>query len=187
MSETITVVGNIATQPEHRQASGGLPITSFRLASNGRRLDKQTGTWVDEEPSFYKISAFRALAENAFGSLVKGQRIIVTGRLRIKQWEAGEKKGWDAEIDADAVGPDLLFGTTVFTRVERRSSGARGAESVAESWSVPDTADEPAGAGGGFSGSPARVGGDDAERTPVLVGAHGGPADELPPSGNTPF
>lgn len=187
MSEIITVVGNIATQPEHRQLAGGLPITSFRLASNGRRLDKQTGAWVDEDPSFYKISAFRNLAENVFGSLVKGQRIIVTGRLRIKQWEAGDKKGWDAEIDAEAIGPDLLFGTAVFTRIERRTAGTRGAEPVADSWSVPGRGNEPAAAGGGLPASPAHVAGDRSERTPALIGASVFPADELAPSGDTPF
>ena len=63
-----------------------------------------------------KITTYRKLAEHALSSLEKGQRVIVTGRFRVKQWESGGKSGSAAEIDADGLGPDLMFGTTTFHR-----------------------------------------------------------------------
>jgi single-strand DNA-binding protein len=49
-------------------------------------------------------------------SVSKGQRIVVTGRLRIRDWVAGEKTGTNIEVDADAVGHDLSWGTSAFVR-----------------------------------------------------------------------
>ena len=42
--------------------------------------------------------------------------MIVTGRLRVRDWATDDKRGTNVEIDADAVGHDLSWGTTVFTR-----------------------------------------------------------------------
>lgn len=134
MSEKITITGNIATTPERRVTSGGFAVTSFRVASGERRLDKETGQWSDGETSFYKVSAYRSLAENSYDSFHLGDRVIVTGRLRIKDWDTGTKKGTSAEIDVDALGHDLLWGTSKFRKNERDMPAAGGdAEDEAES------------------------------------------------------
>ena len=147
MSDRITVTGNIATEPEQRRTGSGVPVTTFRLASSQRYRDAQSGEWVDGTTNWYRVSVFRTLGENAFASLRKGQRVIVDGRLRIKDWEANGKRGTEVEIDADALGPDLKWGTAEFRR--RASEAAAPAEgstpsSAQDSWSVPGA---PAGAG----------------------------------------
>ncbi len=116
MSDTITITGNVATEPEKRETTAGVAVTSFRLASKQRRFDRNTGTWVDGATNWYSVSVFRRLGEHAYLSLRRGDRIVVTGRLRLREWEAGGKRGWSAEIEADALGHDLLWGTTIFTR-----------------------------------------------------------------------
>ena len=116
MSDTISIVGNVATEPK-QHAPGGIHITSFRLAASQRHFDRASGTWVEGATNWYSVSVFRTLGEHALESLRKGDRIFVRGRLRIRDWSAGEKSGTTAEIDADAIGHDLLWGTTVFTRV----------------------------------------------------------------------
>ena len=130
MSDTITITGNVATVPERKRMADGGAITTFRLASGHRQFDKATSRWVDGETNWYSVSVFRRLGEHAFDSLQKGERVLVTGRLRLREWESGAKKGWTAEINADAIGHDLLFGTTQF----RRSS--QGAPQDADAWSV---------------------------------------------------
>ena len=119
MTDHITVIGNIATDPEQRRTTAGIAVTSFRVASSQRHFDARSGEWVDGLTNWYRVSAFRALGENAFTSLSKGQRIIVTGKLKLKEWEAGGKKGIEVEIDADGLGHDLQWGTSSFTRVVR--------------------------------------------------------------------
>ena len=116
MSDTITLTGVVATTPRHLVTSEGLPITSFRLASTARRYDRREGKWVDGDTNWFTVTTFRHLASNAVGSIQKGQRVLVTGRLRVREWEAGEKHGTNVEVDAEALGHDLSWGTAVFTR-----------------------------------------------------------------------
>jgi len=116
MTDTITLTGLVATTPRHLVTSEGLSITSFRLASTPRRFDRSRDRWVDGDTNWYTITCFRQLAINVSGSVLKGDRVVVTGRLRIRDWSSGEKAGTNIEVDADAVGHDLTWGTTTFSR-----------------------------------------------------------------------
>lgn len=116
MSELITTTGLIATTPRHLVTQDGLPITSFRLASSTRRFDNNQKKWVDGETNWYTVTAFKQLAINAAGSLNKGDRIVVAGKLRIRDWDNGERAGTSVEIEATGIGHDLTWGSSVFTR-----------------------------------------------------------------------
>ena len=71
-------------------------------------------------------------------TLVKGSRVIVTGRLEQRSWETdqGDKRS-KVEIIADEVGPSLRWATAEITKNERREGG-----------------DGPAGGGGGGGSRP---------------------------------
>ncbi len=116
MTDTITLTGLVATTPRHLVTGEGLPITSFRLASTQRRYDRGAQKWIDGETNWYTITAFRQLAINVVGSVNKGQRVVVSGKLRVRDWESGDRAGTTVEVDADAIGHDLSWGTSVFTR-----------------------------------------------------------------------
>lgn len=116
MTDTITLTGLVATVPNHLVTGEGLPITSFRLASNQRRFDRSRNQWVDNGTNWYTVTAFRQLAINANSSIKKGDCLIVVGRLRIRDWAAGEKAGTTIEIDADAIGHDFSWGIASFNR-----------------------------------------------------------------------
>lgn len=120
MTDNITLVGVVATPPKSMHTPSGLSILSFRLASSQRRYDRAKNEWVDGETNWYTVTAFRQLADNAAASLSKGDRVVVAGRLRVRAWESGDRSGTNVEVDADSLGPDLLFGTTSFTRVSPR-------------------------------------------------------------------
>jgi single-strand DNA-binding protein len=94
----------------------GLPITSFRVASSNRRFDKAKGIWVDGETNWYTITAFKQLAINVAASINKGDRIFVQGVLRVRDWDNGERSGTSVEIEAEAMGHDLTWGNSIFTR-----------------------------------------------------------------------
>ena len=116
MSDTLTLTGLVATQPTHLVTGDGLSITSFRLASNQRRYDRAQQKWVDGTTNWYTVATFRQLATNVVASIHKGQRVVVTGRLKVRDWSTDEKKGTSIELDAEAVGHDLSWGTATFTR-----------------------------------------------------------------------
>ena len=116
MSELLSVAGLVATTPRHLVTQDGLPITSFRLASSQRRFDRSQNKWLDGETNWYTITAFRQLAINASTSISKGDRILVAGKLRVRDWDNGERAGTSVEIEAESIGHDLSWGSAVFTR-----------------------------------------------------------------------
>ena len=116
MTDTIFLTGVVATSPRHVTTNEGLAITSFRLASSQRRYDRALSKWVDGETNWFTVSSFRHLATNAAGSVLKGDRVVVTGRLRVRDWENSDRSGTNVEIEADALGHDLTWGTSVYTR-----------------------------------------------------------------------
>ena len=116
MSESFTVSGLVATTPRHLVTQEGLPITSFRLASSTRRYDRKKKAWIDGDTNWFTVTSFRQLAINTAASVSKGDRIVVAGRLRVRDWDNGERTGTSVEIEADSLGPDLAWGTSEFTR-----------------------------------------------------------------------
>ena len=116
MSDSYSVSGLVATTPRHLVTQDGLPITSFRLAANLKKFDRALNRWVDAETNWFTVTCFRQLAINLSTSVQKGERIIVTGRLKIRDWDNGERAGTSVEVEAEHVGHDLFWGTSVFTR-----------------------------------------------------------------------
>ncbi len=143
MSDQITLTGIVATPPKHIVTNEGLQITSFRLASTQRRFDRAQDKWVDADTNWYTVTAFRALAANAIGSILKGQRVIVSGRLRIRDWVSGEKTGTTIEVDADSLGHDLTFGTSAFTRTPQATTTADTPESAEAAEQIPAAPEAP--------------------------------------------
>ncbi|MFJ9777478.1 single-stranded DNA-binding protein [Kitasatospora sp. NPDC101157] len=134
MSETyVTVIGNVVTEVSYGETSGGVPMANFRLGFTERRYDRERACWVDGEAQWLRVTAWRALAVNLIGSLSKGDPVLVTGRLRMREWMEGEVKHSRAEITARSVGHDLTRGTAAFrwaTGVRGQPSGAAGGAAV---------------------------------------------------------
>lgn len=122
----ITVVGNLTDDPELKFTPSGAPVANFTVASTPRTFDKQTNEWKDGDALFLRCAAWRQLAENVAESLTKGQRVIVTGALRVRQYERQDgSKGTSVEMNVDEVGPSLKFATAKVTKATR-SGGAGG-------------------------------------------------------------
>jgi single-strand DNA-binding protein len=127
MSNTTTLSGNLTRDPEIRYTRDGQANTTFGLAVNRRWQPKGSEEW-EEATSFFDVVCWRDLAENVALSLVKGSRVIVTGRLDQHVWETelGERRS-RVEITAEEVGPSLRFATAEVTRSSRRSADTDGA------------------------------------------------------------
>ena len=93
----------------------------------------------------FTITSFRQIALNVNASVQKGQRVVVTGRLRVRDWESGEKVGTTVDIDVDAIGHDLAWGTASFTRSVASSVTA---EAAADPRPEPESGDEEGAAAG---------------------------------------
>src|SRR6476659_4102686 len=116
----ITVVGNLTGDPELRFTPSGQAVANFTVASTTRFLDKQTNEWKDGDTVFLRCSVWRQYAENVAESLTRGMRVIVSGRLKVRQYETREGgKGTSVECDVDDVGPALKYATAKVTKVAR--------------------------------------------------------------------
>ena len=119
--------------PELRFTNTGTPVTNLRVAVTQRI--QQDGEWRDGDTSFFKVNVWRGQAEHLADSLTKGDRVMITGRLRQRSWETpeGEKRSV-AEIEADEVGASLKFATAKVERATERapSDRSQGRERQAE-------------------------------------------------------
>lgn len=101
----ITVVGNSTADAELRFMPNGQAVSNFSIASTPRQ--KVNDEWVDGETAFYRVSAFRALAEECSEQIRRGTKLIVTGKFKVKSWEKDGVKRTDLTIDADEIGISL--------------------------------------------------------------------------------
>lgn len=126
IGNTVELVGNITRDPELRFIPSGMAVANFGLAVNRRWMNKQTNDW-EEQTSFFDVVCWGTLGENVTESLVKGARVIVTGRLEQRTWETqeGDKRS-KVEVVADDVGPSLRWATAQVTKTERREGGGGG-------------------------------------------------------------
>jgi single-strand DNA-binding protein len=117
----VTLVGSVVSEVKYSTTAGGVPVANFRLSATDRRFDRQRQGWVDGDSSLFLVWSWRWLAENVLGSVGRGDPLLVTGRLRIREWDSGEgrSKGLVPEIEAAAIGHDLCRGTSAFRRAVR--------------------------------------------------------------------
>ncbi|TQM32724.1 single-stranded DNA-binding protein [Nocardia bhagyanarayanae] len=128
---TITVIGNLTGDPELRYTPNGVAVTNFTVASTPRVFDRTINDWKDGEALFLRCSVWREAAENLAESLTRGARVIVSGRLKQRNWttDDGQKRS-TVELDVDEIGPSLRYATAKVHRTTK--SPARSAKPATE-------------------------------------------------------
>lgn len=125
---TLTVVGNLTSDPETRFTQSGAAVCSFTVASTPRTFDRQSNEWKDGDALFLRCNAWRQMAENVGESLSRGSRVLVSGRLRQRSFETKEgEKRTVMELEVDEIGPSLRYATAKINKVDR-SGGQRPAQ-----------------------------------------------------------
>lgn len=126
MDNTVTITGNATREPELRFTPSGQAVANFGVAVNRRWQNRQTQEW-EESVSFFDITMWAQLAENAAETVSKGTRVTVTGRLDQRSWETqdGDKRS-KVEIVADDVAVSLRWATAEVMKNERADGGGGG-------------------------------------------------------------
>ena len=92
----ITLIGNLTNEPEKRATPNGTSVTTFTIAVNRRGQDKQT--------DFFRINAWRGLADTCAKFLTKGRKVAVVGELQARTYEAKDgKTKVNLDVQADEV------------------------------------------------------------------------------------
>lgn len=120
MSELITVRGFVASVVREDKTHSGDSVASFRMGATERRYNREDKTWEDGDTNWFSVACFRGLARNVAFSVQKGEKIIVTGRLKIRNWSLPDgRTGTTADIDAETVGHDLMWGLSKYKRISK--------------------------------------------------------------------
>lgn len=137
MTANVTLVGNAGGDPDLRYTPNGTAVVKFGLAVNRRWQNRQTQQW-EESTSWFNVVCWRDLGENVASTVVKGSRVIVTGRLEQRSWETqdGSKRS-TVEVVADEVGPSLRWATADIVRVDRSDTTAGSGSGPSDPWSSP--------------------------------------------------
>lgn len=131
---TTTLVGNLVEDPALRYTPNGAAVCNFKVAQTPRTFDKQSNEWKDGEAIFMPCSIWREAAENVSESFKRGDRVIVTGRLKSRSYETKEgDKRTVIELEAEEVGASVKYATATIKRAEK-SSGYTGHQRDDGSW-----------------------------------------------------
>lgn len=127
MSAPITLTGRLGADPELRFGASGIAILKVRMVTSGRKYDKESGKWTDVDTTWWHVSAFRELAENAAESLSKGDEVIVVGKVKQREYETSEgEKRSVTEVTADQIGPSLRRASAQVRRIARGAAAEGG-------------------------------------------------------------
>lgn len=117
------VEGRLAAEPELRFSPSGVAVARLRIVASDRRRNENSGEWEDGDTLWLDVTVFKAMAENVCESLVKGDLVIATGKLRTEEWTDRDSQAKRSKITmiADSVGPSLQFRQTPHGSKQRGS------------------------------------------------------------------
>lgn len=115
----VTLVGNAAADPRQFQFEDGSRVTSVRVATSRRYLDRRTQEWRTEPTTYYTVRCYRTLADHVARSVEVGHPVVVYGRLRMREVGSGEDRRLIPEVDAICFGHDLRWGVTRYEKTVR--------------------------------------------------------------------
>ena len=117
----ITVAGNLTQDPVLKYLPTGKAVINFTVACNHSRYDRESQSWVDSEPTYFKVDCWETLAENISESLRKGDPVVVVGRMLCRTYQQDGKPRESWELKADTVAADLRKRAASLRRVLRSS------------------------------------------------------------------
>jgi single-strand DNA-binding protein len=115
----ITLTGNVAAEPRQHTFEDGIKVTSLRVLTSHRYFDKKSGQWVDGERVCFAVRCWRTLGDNVAQSIRVGHPVVVSGKLRIREFGPDDDRRFMAEVEASSVGHDLRWGTGSFAKPDR--------------------------------------------------------------------
>lgn len=95
----IIIIGNLGRDPEIRYTPQGDAVCNFSVAVNEKRRDKAGE--LQDITTWFKITLWRRLAENASKYLTKGSPVYIEGKLHVEEWtDRDGNNRWTLEVTA---------------------------------------------------------------------------------------
>ncbi|MGC8837132.1 MAG: single-stranded DNA-binding protein [Anaerolineae bacterium] len=80
MYHKVIIIGNLGNDPQMRYTPEGIPVTTFSVATN-RRWTNPDGS-PGEETIWWRVTAWRKLAETCNQFLSKGRQVYIEAQMR---------------------------------------------------------------------------------------------------------
>lgn len=120
---TIQIVGNITADPELRFTPSGKAVANFTVAQTPRT--KQGDEYVDGEAMLFRCAAWGDYGEHVAESFEKGQRVLVSGRLKVRSYEKDGVTRTSLDVEVDECGHSLRFATSKSAKAQRSQGGGQ--------------------------------------------------------------
>lgn len=128
MYQKVIIVGNLGRDPEMRYTGDGTPVTNFSVATN-RRWTNADGS-PGEETVWFRVTAWRRLAEVCNQYLQKGRQVLVEGRMTADS-ETGGPRIWTGNDGVTRASFEITALTVKFL-------GGRGGAPVSDMSGLPE-------------------------------------------------
>ncbi len=121
----------VVADPEIRFSNAGKAWLKIRGKAADRTKDSN-GNWGDGDPIFIDIIVGNG-AENLAESIVKGDSIVVMGKLKMREYEKNGERHVAYSISADSIGPSTRWGSAKTAKsLEATPPAAKAVETAAE-------------------------------------------------------
>lgn len=137
MSANITIIGNLAADPELKFVPSGKAACTFTVMSS--KSKKVGEVWESTDVTAWTIDAWEYLAENVSASLQKGDSVVVHGSIYQDSWEdkqTGQKRT-KMKVRASNVGVDLKRAPAIVQRDHRNSTPQQVQRDFSNEWKSP--------------------------------------------------
>jgi len=131
MYQKITLIGRLGNDPQMRYTADGTPVTSFSVATDRRWTD--ANGQQQQRTVWFRVTAWRRLAETCNQFLAKGRMVFVEGEIQEPKPFQGRDGEWRASLDVTANQVRFLSG---------RGEGAPAAGAEAEGEGPAPAVDE---------------------------------------------
>lgn len=101
MLNKVVLMGRLVQDIELRSTSGGMPVTSFRLA-----VDRDFKREGEESADYFDIVCWNSKAEFAAKYFTKGKLVAITGRLQQRKWM---DKDNNPRVSIEVIAEELHF------------------------------------------------------------------------------
>ena len=115
----VILIGNLGADPEMRYTADGTAVCNFRIATTEKFKDRQGN--MQERTEWFKIVAWRKLAETCGQYLAKGKQVYIEGRIEYGSYEKDGVKQYTTDIIAENM--NMLGSPGAVNRVQEPEPG----------------------------------------------------------------
>jgi single-strand DNA-binding protein len=108
MYQKLIIIGRLGRDPEMRYTPDGTPVTSFSVATDRRWTD--ANGQQQSRTVWFRVTAWRRLAETCNQYLTKGRLVMVEGELTEPRPYQSRDGEWRASLDVTANAVKFLGG-----------------------------------------------------------------------------